>query len=86
MSTLKITVVDNESDLWAIEEPPEPVITIEHHRDEIWVVGDENAEHKDFEETVFPLPMYGDGVLAREAAQEYAKRWARAVRGVYEVN
>jgi len=84
MSELKITVVENESDLWAIEEPPEPVITVTKDGG-MWVVyGDENADHKDFEEQYWPKVMYGGDDMYGEFARDYAKAWAKAVRGVWE--
>jgi hypothetical protein len=80
---LTITVVDDESELHAIEEPPEPIITVAWRGN--WVVyGDDNADHPDFEEKWWPHVMYGSDEHKDEAVA-YAKRWARAVRGSYEI-
>ena len=82
MSKLTITVAENESDLWAIEEPPEPVITVTYDQ-HCWIVyGDENADHKDFEEQWWPSSRAGE--IAKATAFKYAKDWAKAVRGVWE--
>ena len=84
MIELKITVVENESDLWAIEEPPEPVITVTKDGGAWVVYGDDNADHKDFEEQHWPKVMYGGDDMYGEFAKDYAKAWAKAVRGVWE--
>ena len=57
------------------------IITIEQSGNELWVFGDEGAEHKDYEEQMYTLPRYGEAVLARDAADEYANAWAAAVGG-----
>jgi hypothetical protein len=85
MSKLTITVVEDERDLWAIEEPPEPLITAVNDGGHWVVYGDEHAAHPDFEEKWWPKTLYGGGSgHYREEALQYAKRWAKAVRGVYE--
>jgi hypothetical protein len=84
MIELKITVVENESDLWAIEEPPEPVITVTKDGGAWVVYGDDNADHKDFEEQHWPKVMYGGDDMYGEFAKDYARAWAKAVRGVWE--
>lgn len=86
MSKLTITVVEDESDLWLIEEPPEPLITVTHDGGSWVVYGDEYAEHPQFEEQWWPSVLYGGGSdNRRDEAVDYAKRWAKAVRGVYEI-
>lgn len=84
MSKLKITVVDNESDLWAYEEPAEPIITVTYDGGSWVVYGDEYSAHPDYEEKWWPTVLYGGGRYEDEA-KAYAKKWARAVRGSYEI-
>lgn len=82
--TIDVTVVDDERDYAMLEEPPEPVITVLYdHGERAWIVsGDENADHKDFEEEWFHGSV--ESGLAEEVAIRYAKEWAKAVRGVWE--
>lgn len=83
-TTLEVTVLDNESELHTIEEPPEPVITATFDGG-CWIVyGDENSEHPDYQEKWWPVVLYGGDHYATEA-KDYARRWARAVRGSWEV-
>ncbi len=82
-TTLEVTVIEDESELHAIEEPPEPIITATFDGG-CWIVyGDENASHPDFEEKWWPVVLYGGNKYADEA-KDYARRWARAVRGTWE--
>lgn len=82
-TTIDVLVVENESELHAIEEPPEPVITVTYDGGSWVVYGDENSEHPDFEEQWWPRVMYGGSEYGDEA-KHYAKKWAKAVRGVWE--
>ena len=81
---LAVTVVDHDDDLWAFEEPPEPVITATFDGSSWVVYGDEYADHPDYGEKWWPELLHGSGRYEDEA-KDYAKRWARAVRGVWEV-
>jgi len=81
---LTITVVDPEAELHAIEEPPEPTIFVTYDGGSWVVYGDDNADHKDFDEKWWPAVLYGGGHY-RDEAIAYAKKWARAVRGCYEI-
>lgn len=83
-TTINVLVVDDESELYAIEEPPEPVITVTYDNGErLWIVsGDENAEHREYREEFFRGNSANE--LAQQAAYYYAKQWAKAVRGVVE--
>jgi hypothetical protein len=75
--------IAEERAFWAHEEPPEPTITASFVEG-CWVVyGDEYAEHPDFEEKWWPATLYGNGY--DDEAYAYARRWARAVRGAWEV-
>jgi hypothetical protein len=78
------TVVDTEQELYDIEEPAEPVITVTHDGGSWVVYGDENADHEDYQEKWWPAVLHGGGRYEDEAKQ-YAKQWARAVRGSWEV-
>ena len=60
------------------------IITIEQSGHELWVIGDDSAHHADFEEQMYTLPYYGEAVLAKDAAHEYAIAWAAAVGGTVE--
>ena len=84
LGPITVTVVDDESDLWLLEEPPEPMITATKESGHWVVFGDEYADHPDFEERWWPRTLYGDDGHHRDEAVAYAKKWARAVRGVYE--
>lgn len=77
---LELTVLEDESELHAIEEPPEPVITMTCEAGQWIVWGDDNANHPDFEETWFPRGLE----KFEDVAEQYAKDWAKAVRGVWE--
>ena len=82
--TIDVTILESEADYALIEEPVEPVITVTKDGG-MWVVyGDENADHKDFEEQHWPKVMYGGDDMYGEFARDYAKAWAKAVRGVWE--
>lgn len=81
---LDVTVVDHEADLWAFEEPPEPIITATFDGSSWVVYGDENASHPDYSERWWPEVLYGSRRYEDEA-KNYARRWARAVRGSWEV-
>jgi hypothetical protein len=81
---LTVTAVDSEAELWAIEEPPEPVITVTYDGSSWVVYGDENADHPDYGEKWWPAVLYGGGRYEDEA-KAYAKQWAKAVRGCYEI-
>lgn len=83
MSKIQIKVVEEGPALWAIEEPPEPVITVTYDGGSWVVYGDENASHPDYEERWWPAVLYGGGRY-KDEAMEYARKWAKAVRGVYE--
>lgn len=84
MDNLKITLVDDDCDLWLHEEPPEPVITVTFDGGSWIVYGDEDSEHPLFSERWWPAVLYGGGRYEDEA-RDYAKKWARAVRGSYQV-
>jgi len=81
--TIDVTVIDDERDYAMIEEPPEPVITVTYDGGSWVVYGDENSEHPDFEEQWWPRVLYGGSEYGDEA-KHYAKKWAKAVRGVWE--
>lgn len=83
---LEITVVERESDLWAIEEPVEPVITITKEHNSWWVYSDDKEAYgHGFEDLEVLAPPYGsDDSLQKERAVEYAQNWAKAVRGGWE--
>jgi hypothetical protein len=81
---ITFTIVDDESELWQIEEPPEPIITVTYDGGSWVVYGDDNAEHEDFGEKWWPAVMYG-GAQYEQEAKDYGKRWAKAVRGSYEI-
>ena len=83
-ATIDVTVVQDERELWSIEEPPEPIITVTYDGGSWVVYGDENSDHPDYEERWWPAVLYG-GARYEDEAKDYAKRWARAVRGSYEV-
>lgn len=83
-TALTVTVIDDERDYWSLEEPEEPIITVTYDGGSWVVYGDENASHPDFEERWWPAVLYGGGRYEDEA-KAYAKRWAKAVRGSWEV-
>lgn len=85
MSQLVIHVVDSEQDLWQFEEPIEPVIIVTKELSSWWVYSDDSeAYRKGFEDEEFLGSRWGDDSAQKERAVEYAKAWAKAVRGVWE--
>lgn len=80
-SNLTVSLVSEDQVLW----DNEPLITVMNEGGHWVVYGDEHADHPDFEEKWWPKTLYGGGSgHYREEALQYAKRWAKAVRGVYE--
>jgi hypothetical protein len=79
-----VTILESEADYALLEERVEPVITVTCDSGAWIVYGDENADHKDFDEQHWPKVWAGGGEMYKEFAKDYAKAWAKAVRGVWE--